>query len=108
MWVLECTPKADDHPYSKRVLYLDHQLFVPVYMLAYDQDGAHQKTLFELYGNPKFNPGNEEIRAPMWIGESMIDYENSFSSMTVVSKVVYNQPLPDDFFQLNQIVARGR
>lgn len=108
MWVLENIPKAADHPYSKRMLYIDQQLFVPVYMLAYNQDGTHQKTLFELYGNPKFNPGNEHVRAPMWIGESMIDYDNSFASMTEVSKVIYNQPLPDDFFQLNQIVARGR
>ena len=38
----------------------------------------------------------------------MIDYENDFASMTEVDKVVYDQPLPDDFFQLNQIVARGR
>jgi hypothetical protein len=28
--------------------------------------------------------------------------------MTEVSKVVYNQPVPDDFFQLNKIVSRGR
>ena len=108
MWVLENIPKASDHPYSKRLLYIDRQMFVPVYMLAYDRNGTHHKTLFELYGNPQFNPGNEHIRAPMWIGESMIDYENNFASMTEVDKVVYDQPLPDDFFQLNQIVARGR
>ena len=83
-------------------------MFVPVYMLAYDRSGAHHKTLFELYGNPQFNPGNEHVRAPMWVGESMIDYEDNFASMTMVDKVVYDQPLPDDFFQLNQIVARGR
>ena len=83
-------------------------MFVPVYMLAYDRSGTHHKTLFELYGNPQFNPGNEHVRAPMWVGESMIDYENNFASMTEVDKVVYDQPLPDDFFQLNQIVARGR
>lgn len=108
MWVLEGVPKADDHPYSKRVLYIDRQMFVPVYMLAYDRDGAHHKTLFELYGDPQANPGNEHVRVPIWIGESMIDYENAFASLTEVSKIVYNQPLPDDFFQLNRIVARGR
>ncbi len=108
VFVLENTPKDEDHPYSKRVLYIDSQMFVPMYMLAYDQDGQHHKTLFELYGNPKFSPGNEDVRVPIWIGESMIDYENSFASMTEVSKVVYNQPVPDDFFQLNKIVTRGR
>lgn len=108
MWVLENIPKAADHPYSKRLLYIDRQMFVPVYMLAYDRAGKHSKTLFELYGNPQFNPGNEQVRVPVWIGESMIDYEGRFASMTEVSKIVYNQPLPEDFFQLNQIVARGR
>ena len=83
-------------------------MFVPVYMLAYDRDGTHHKTLFELYGDPQANPGNEHVRVPVWIGESMIDYENAFASLTEVSKIVYNQPLPDDFFQLNRIVARGR
>lgn len=83
-------------------------MFVPVYMLAYDRAGTHHKTLFELYGDPQANPGNEHVRVPVWIGESMIDYENAFPSLTEVSKIVYNQPLPDDFFQLNRIVARGR
>ena len=38
----------------------------------------------------------------------MIDYENAFASLTEVSRIVYNQPLPDDFFQLNRIVAPDR
>ncbi len=106
--VLEGTPKASDHPYSKRVLYIDQQTFVPVYTLLYDRQGRHQKTLFDLYGNPKFNPGNEQVRVPVWIGESMIDYENKNASITVVTKVLYNAPLPDDFFNLDKIAARGQ
>ena len=70
--------------------------------------GRHQKTLFELYGNPKFNPGNEHVRVPVWVGESMIDYEEKLGSMTVVTKTLYNVPLPDDFFNLDRIMARGQ
>jgi hypothetical protein len=105
---LECTPAAHGHMYSKRVLYIDQQMFVPVYVLFYDQDGKHQKTLFELYGNPKFSPGNEHVRVPVWVGESMIDYEEKLGSMTIVTKTLYNVPLPDDFFNLDRIVARGQ
>jgi uncharacterized protein DUF1329 len=108
MIVLECTPAAHRHMYSKRVLYVDRQMFVPVYVLFYDQDGRHQKTLFELYGNPKFNPGNEHVRVPVWVGETMIDYEEKLGSMTIVTKTLYNVPLPDDFFNLDRIMARGQ
>lgn len=108
MLVLESTPKDDNHPYSKRVLYIDQQMFVPVYTLLYDQQGKHQKTLFDLYGNPKYSPGNEQVRVPVLIGESMIDYENKSASVTIVTKVLYNAPLPDDFFSLDKIVARGQ
>ncbi len=108
MIVLECTPKERNHPYSKRVLYIDQQTFAPVYAVLYDRQGQHQKTLFDLYGNPQYNPGNEQVRVPVWIGESVIDYENKFASITVVTKTVYNQALPDDFFNLDKIAARGR
>lgn len=108
MVVLECAPTASGHLYSKRVLYIDRQTFVPVYVLFYDQEGNHQKTLFELYGNPQYNPGNEQVRSPVWIGESMVDYEEQLGSMTIVTKALYNVPLPDDFFNLDRIMARGQ
>lgn len=108
MLVLEGTPIADEHPYGKRVLYIDRQMFAPVYILFYDRQGQHQKTLFELYGDPKYSPGNEQVRVPIWIGESMIDYDTKLASMTTVSKIVYTESLPDDFFNLDKIVARGQ
>ncbi|MGH7961063.1 MAG: DUF1329 domain-containing protein, partial [Candidatus Binatia bacterium] len=106
--VLECTPKAGDYPYGKRVLYIDRQTFVPIYTLLYDEQGQYQKILFELYGNPKHSPGNEQVRAPVWVGESMIDYQDKLGVITTVTKVLYNTPLPDDFFNLEKIVARGQ
>jgi hypothetical protein len=108
MLVLEGVPKASGHPYSKRVLYIDRQMFVPVYVLYYDQQGKHQKTLFEVYGNPQYNPGNEHIRFPLWAGETMVDYEERLGSMTIVSKVNYSGTLAADFFNLDRIMARGQ
>jgi hypothetical protein len=108
MLVLQCTPKASGHLYSKRVLYIDKQMFVPVYVLFYDPEGKHQKTLFELYGNPKYNPGNEQVRVPVWVGESMIDYETAMASMTIMTKLSYTESLPDDFFDPDKIVSRGQ
>jgi hypothetical protein len=108
MLILEGVPKASDHPYSKRVLYIDRQTFAPVYALFYDRMGKHHKTLFELYGSPKYNPGNEHVRVPLWVGESMIDYETKLAAVTIMSKILYNVPLPDDFFNLDKIAARGQ
>jgi hypothetical protein len=48
------------------------------------------------------------VRAPIWIGETMIDYEEKLGTMTVMSKSLYNVPLPDDFFNLDRIIARGQ
>lgn len=108
MLALECTPTANGHLYGKRVLYIDKQMSMPVYVLFYDADGKHQKTLFELYGNPRYNPGNEQVRFPVWIGETMIDYETELATITSVTKITYTEPLPDDFFNLDRIVARGQ
>jgi len=108
MLVLEGVPKTSEHPYSKRVLYIDQQMFAPVYTLLYDQQGKHHKTLFELYGSPTHNPGNEQVRVPLWVGETMIEHQSNFAAITTFTKVVYNAPLPDDFFHLDKIVARGQ
>ncbi|HXG22787.1 MAG TPA: DUF1329 domain-containing protein [Methylomirabilota bacterium] len=108
MIVLECTPTAHGHIYKKRVLHIDKQMFVPVYVLFYDQDGKHQKTLFELYGNPKYDPGNELVRFPVWVGETMIDYEMEMATITAITKATYTEQLPDDFFNLDRIMARGQ
>jgi hypothetical protein len=83
-------------------------MFVPVYVLFYNDAGKHQKTLFESYGNPQYSPGNEHVRVPVWVGESMVDYENSLGSMTIVAKTLYNSTVPDDFFNLDRIMARGQ
>ena len=108
MLVLEGVPQASAHPYSKRVLYIDQQMFAPLYGLFYDQQGKHDKTLFELYGNPKHNPGNEHVRVPLWVGETMIGHQDNLAAITTFTKVVYNAPLPDDFFHLDKIAARGQ
>jgi len=108
MVILECTPTAEGHLYGKRVLHIDKQMFTPVYVLFYDQEGKHQKTLFELYGNPRYNPGNEHVRFPVWIGETMVDYETALATMTYMTKITYTEPLPYDFFNLDRIVAQGQ
>ncbi|MBI3245810.1 MAG: DUF1329 domain-containing protein [Deltaproteobacteria bacterium] len=108
MVMLQCTPTASRHLYSKRVLFIDQQTFTPVYIVFYDQAGKHWKTLFELYGNPQHNPGNEHVRSPLWIGESMIDYQEQLGSMTIISKTLYNVPLPSEFFNPDRIMARGQ
>jgi len=37
MLLLEGTPKDPNHPYAKRVLFIDEQMAVPLYVFAYDR-----------------------------------------------------------------------
>ena len=38
----------------------------------------------------------------------MVDYETAMATMTYMTKITYTEPLPDDFFNLDRIVARGQ
>ena len=86
---------------------VDQQMSVPLYVIVYDHDGHHVKTIFLVYGNPANNPGNERVRVPIRIGDVAIDYRNSTGSVTLVTKSIYNAKLPADLFTLSGMVSTG-
>jgi hypothetical protein len=45
-WVVNMDPRDDDHPYSKKVLYIDKQTYEPLYSFAYDRRGDLWKILW--------------------------------------------------------------
>jgi len=106
--ILESTPKDPSHPYGKRVLYLDAQMGISTYVLIYDKEGKHYKTLFTVYGNPAFSPGNEQIRVPLWLGDSGINHTTGQSSVAILSRVSFTSKLPEDTFDVDTLVERGR
>jgi hypothetical protein len=44
--VIELAPKAPDHPYSKKTIYIDQQSMEPLYSFAYDRKGELWKLIW--------------------------------------------------------------
>jgi hypothetical protein len=44
--IIEMMPRDEEHPYSKKVIWLDRQTFEPLYSFAYDRAGALWKILY--------------------------------------------------------------
>jgi Protein of unknown function (DUF1329) len=108
MFVVEATPRVPNHPYGKRVLYIDEQMGVPLYVLAYDPQGRHYKTLFTLYGNPAFSPGNEQVRAPLWLGTAAVNHASHEASVTAMNRVVVENRVQEDRFTVGQLAQLAR
>ena len=108
MFVVEATPRVPNHPYGKRVLYIDEQMGVPLYVLAYDPHARHYKTLFTLYGNPAFSPGNEQVRAPLWLGTAAVNHASHEASVTAINRVVVENRVQEDRFTIGQLAQLAR
>jgi hypothetical protein len=106
--VVEATPKNPHHPYGRRVLYVDRQMWVVLYSLIFDRSGAHAKTLFVLYGNPKYSPGNEAVRVPIWLGEAVRNHQTGEATTSVITRAVFDTAIPEDRFTIDHMLALGR
>jgi hypothetical protein len=81
---------------------------VPLYVLAYDQQGNHYKTIFTLYGNPTFSPGNEAARCPLWYGQAAINHDTGNATVTVMNRIVVDARVPDQLFTAGQLPQLAR
>jgi hypothetical protein len=108
VYVLEKVPRSPHHPYSRQRLYVDQQTFVPFYMITFNEKGTHWRTAFFSYGNPDFHPENREAGVPILLGQSWIDHRTHYATVTLVNKVLYNQPLSLDLFTLSSLMQRGK
>jgi hypothetical protein len=106
--IVEAIPKDPNHPYGKRRLYIDRQLFSVLYGFIYDRDGAHWRTLFHCMDKPKFVPGNADVSVPAYIGNVWIDYKTDHASLWVGDKVLVNQPLLPEMFTVKELMRKGK
>jgi len=106
--VVEATPRFDRHPYGRKVFFFDQQTFAPCYMLMYDRAGTHWRTAFFSYAHPQFYPGAQEVRVPILIGRSWIDFALQRTTLAVVEEAKYNAPLPADFFSLANMMRKSK
>ena len=101
VYIVEVIPHSPTHPYSRKILYIDQQTYVPFYAIIFDRQNTHWRTIFYSYGDPAFLPTIKEVRVPVLLGQSWIDYRTKRTTLSLVSDVFYNDSLSLDVFSLN-------
>jgi hypothetical protein len=106
--ILEATPKDSSHPYGKRRLYIDRQLFYIFYALVYDLEGSHWRTLLHCLADPKFDPQNAAAGVQLHVGNIWIDYKADRASVWTADEILIGQPLPPNMFTVKEMMRRGK
>jgi hypothetical protein len=81
--VIEFQPRAADHPYSKKVIYIDEQSMEPLYSFAYDRKGELWKLIWHNHRwseDPGFKeykgwPGVEKPRDIMSVSDTIVNVQ---------------------------------
>lgn len=108
VYVVEAVPRRAEHPYGRKVFFFDQQTFAPLYVLIYDREGKHWRTGFFSYAHPAFYPGGQDVRVPILIGRSWIDFTGDRATIALVREAVYNNPLPPEFFSRANMIRKGK
>jgi hypothetical protein len=106
--IVEATPKDSSHPYGKRRLYIDRQLFYIFYAFVYDHEGAHWRTLLHCLADPKFDPKNAAAGVQLHVGNMWIDYKTERASVWTADEVLVGQPLSPKIFTVKEMVRKGK
>jgi hypothetical protein len=107
--VVEATPKGSHPVYGKRVMYLDLQTYANLYTLAYDREGNHKRTFFQVYFHPEFNPWGNEVWIPQLSAQLSIDHQRERASIFQTHRVLYNKPLNENrWFGVMALMLYGK
>jgi hypothetical protein len=85
---LRMTPRAPEHPYSHKDLYVDRQTLTPLYAAAYDRDGRLWKIIWHNHRwsgdghdeDPSYYPGWEGVSEPRdlkLVSDAIIDVQTA-------------------------------
>lgn len=108
VYVVEMVLRSPSHPYSRKLFYLDQQTFVPFYELIFNREHVHWRTMFFSYGNPQFSSENRDVQVPILLGQSWIDYQSGFTTLSLVNRALYNHPLSLQLFTFSGLLKRGK
>jgi hypothetical protein len=108
VYVVEAVPRRVGHPYGRKVFFFDQQTFAPCYVLIYDREGKHWRTVFFVYAHPTHYPGARDMRVPILIGRSWIDLTIDRAALALVKEAVYNQPFSPEFFTRANMIRKGK
>jgi hypothetical protein len=56
-----------------------------------------------IYGNPAFNPGNEQFHAPLWVGTAAVNHVSHEAAVTEMNRIVLQARVQEDLFTIGQL-----
>ena len=104
---LESTPKGN-HPYSKRIFYIDAQTYIPLCVLSYDRNGEFVRLALIVHANPNFVKGAKGIRVPVPMGATWVNLQQDHASQMISSGHRFAQDLSPRRFELMELLRRGK
>lgn len=106
--IVEGTPTFPHPLYSRRLMYIDLQTYVPLYSFAYDHDGAHKRTFLNNTRHPDYNPWDNEGWFAHVAAQSSIDHQLDRASLFRVTKILFNRALSPNQFTVMSLMLRGK
>ncbi len=91
-YLLEATPKWDQHPLSKRLYYIDAETYTPAYGRLYDRNGRLWKFALAAYSHPDHHlEQNRGSHVPVLDAVTMIDLQAGHCT-TLQARTEINTP----------------
>ena len=106
--IIEGTPTFSHPLYSRRVLYIDLQTYLPLYAFAYDHEGAHKRTFLFNTRHPDYNPWDNDEWFARIAAQSSIDHQLGRANLFRITKILYNRALPPSQFTVMTLMLRGK
>jgi hypothetical protein len=111
-YVVEATPRWKDHPYGKRIIFIDSETGTVVTTLVYDHEGLLWKVFTTQYAHSNSAEGqDEEYSTPRWIGSIALNIrDNNGTIGASVSPSEYTSVKPSQVRRLFDVsnLSSGR
>lgn len=109
LYVLEATPKLNDHPLSKRIFYVDSQTHIPIAGRYYDRSKKIWRIAISGFSHPDYhleqNKGSG-VAVPTLI--SMIDVEAKHCTTLKMKTRINSQSVKQKDFTVQSLRSRGK
>ncbi len=104
VYVVEVTPKLQDYPYSKMIMYLDAETFLITYKESYDKKGELWKLLLTGYNESE----DMDELPPQYAMQLVIDVQNEHATAFPIYSLKINSKLNPNEFTESNLRKRGK
>lgn len=104
---VEAMPKGD-HPYGKRVFYLDGQTYALLAVLSYDSQEQFARLTLNVHGHPDYVPGAQGIRMPVPLGMSWVNVQRDDAAVFRAGTPRFNGPDSPRRYDMMELLRMGK